>query len=63
MILIPLSPPVSVSHSPPYSSRYVITICYVFTSRCLITDLNNVLCLRAHVLTGWRLLQLSALKS
>jgi hypothetical protein len=24
-------------------------------SRCLVTDLNNVFCFRAYVLTGWRL--------
>jgi hypothetical protein len=27
----------------------------VFTSRCLVADPKNVLCFRAHVLTGWQL--------
>jgi hypothetical protein len=38
-----------------HGTHEVFSVCYVFTSRCLATELNNVLCFRAHVLTGWRL--------
>jgi hypothetical protein len=30
-------------------------VCYVFISRCMVTDSNNALCFRAHILTNWRL--------
>jgi hypothetical protein len=36
-------------HTPKIT---VFSVCYVFTSRCLVTDLSNVLCFRAQVLTG-----------
>jgi hypothetical protein len=38
-----------------YSTFSVFSVCCVFTSRCLVTDLNNVFCFRTHVLIGWRL--------
>jgi hypothetical protein len=34
----------------------------VFTSRCLVTDPSNVLYVRAHVLSGWRLFHNSSLQ-
>jgi hypothetical protein len=41
----------------------IFTVCCVFTSRCLVTDLNNVLCFCAHVLTSWQLSQTNSLLS
>jgi hypothetical protein len=38
-----------------YSMYWVFVICFVFTSRCLVTGPNNVASFRAHVLTCWRL--------
>jgi hypothetical protein len=40
------------------TAHAVFSVCYIFTSRCLLTDLNNALFFRAYVLIGWRLLQL-----
>jgi hypothetical protein len=38
----------------PYTK--VFSAYCVFTSRCLVTDPNNILCSSAHILTGWRLI-------
>jgi hypothetical protein len=38
-----------------YSKHAVFSVCYVFTSCCLVTDPNNVLCFCTHVLAEWRL--------
>jgi hypothetical protein len=35
-----------------YRIHLFFSDCCVFTSRCLVTDPNSVLCFRVHVLTG-----------
>jgi hypothetical protein len=51
--LQPLRGPSTLSNE--LKSRKVFSGSYVFASRCLMTDLNNVLRFHAHVLTGWLL--------
>jgi hypothetical protein len=38
-----------------YCTYLVFSVCYVFFSRCLVMDPNNVFCFGTQVLTGWRL--------
>jgi hypothetical protein len=38
-----------------YSTRTVFSVCCIFSSRYVVTDLNNVLCIRTHILAEWRL--------
>jgi hypothetical protein len=42
-----------------HNTHKVFSVCNVFTSHCLVTDPNNVLFFRAHVLIGCLLSQLA----
>jgi hypothetical protein len=54
-IYIRLTGQIRVMLSLFYTLHKVFSVCYIFTSRCVVTDPNSVLCFRFHGITGWRL--------